>query len=89
MLLFFSAYATVFLLVFQQQNVIHRQYMWAGVTSVLITASQFVVVKGIAKGGLEEMLFMAVGGVLGVLSSMSLHERLIHWYQRPTAGIKD
>jgi hypothetical protein len=81
MLLFFSAYATVFLLVFQQQNVIHRQFIWAGVTSVLITISQFVVVKGIASGGLSEMLLMSIGGVLGVLSSMLLHERLLNWYR--------
>lgn len=84
MLLFFSAYATVFLLVFQQQNVIHRQFVWAGLTSVLITVSQFVVIKGIASGGVLEMVTMAAGGVLGVLSSMLLHKRLLGWYRQQT-----
>ena len=41
MMLMVSAFATVFLLVFQQQNVTHRQYGLAALTSALITITQF------------------------------------------------
>ncbi len=86
MILLLSAFATVFLLVFQQQNVIHRQYALAALTSALITASQFLVIKGIADGDLVDMAYMTVGGILGVLTSMKTHEGLIRWFQLRNRG---
>ena len=65
MILMVSAFATVFLLVFQQQNVIHRQYTLAAVTSAFITVTQFVVIKGVAGGDLLDMAYMIVGGHAG------------------------
>ncbi|MEN8131702.1 MAG: hypothetical protein ABFS45_16245 [Pseudomonadota bacterium] len=82
MILFFSAFATVFLLVFQQQNVIYRQYALAAFTSALITITQFAVIKGVADGDLLDMVSMIAGGMLGVLTSMKSHESLIRWFQR-------
>lgn len=82
MILFVSAFATVFLLVFQQQNVIYRQYLLATLTSALITATQFVVIKGAADGNLVDMVYMILGGMLGVLTSMKTHEAMVQWFQR-------
>jgi hypothetical protein len=77
-----SAFVAVFLLVFQQQNVTHRQYKLAALTSALITVSQYFVIKGVATGGLIEMAFMIIGGMLGVLTSMKAHENMIKWFDR-------
>ena len=86
LVLCFSAFATVFLLVFQQQNVIHRKYLWAAITSVGITLSQVMVIKGVAQSGSwVEVAALAVGGVAGVLSSMFIHGRLVEWYGRQQA----
>jgi glycopeptide antibiotics resistance protein len=77
MTLFISSFLTVFLLVFQQQNVVHRRFGWASTTSVAITVSQFVLIKAVAGSGLADVVFMASGGVLGVLSSMFFHPILM------------
>ena len=82
MMLMASAFATVFLLVFQQQNVTHRQYGLAALTSALITITQFAVIKGVADGSLVDMAYMIVGGMLGVLASMKSHEGMIRWFAR-------
>jgi len=73
MTLFIASFLTVFLLVFQQQNVAHRRYLWASTTSVAITLSQFMLIKTVAGSDLMEVVYMASGGVLGVLLSMLLH----------------
>jgi glycopeptide antibiotics resistance protein len=80
MVLFFSAFVTVFLLVFQQQNIIHKKYVLSAITSAFITIFQFVVIKGVAAGGVQDMGFMIIGGMLGVLSSMKSHEWMIEWF---------
>ena len=73
MTLFISAFLTVFLLVFQQQNVSHRRFLWATTTSIAITVSQFVLIKTINTSESWDILYMATGGVLGVISSMVIH----------------
>ena len=78
MMLMASAFATVFLLVFQQQNVTHRQTGLAALTSALITITQFAVIKGVADGSLVDMAYMIVGGMLGVLATMKPHEGTTH-----------
>jgi len=78
-LLFLSSFLVVFLLVFQQLNVSRRHYGLAAITSVAITLTQFIVVKGMASGGAPEMVFMSAGAVLGVLTSMASHDRLFRW----------
>ena len=85
MMLMASAFATVFLLVFQQQNVTPRQYGLAALTSALITITQFAVIKGVADGSLVDMVYMIVGGMAGVLVSMKTHEGMIRWFARKNA----
>lgn len=77
----FSAFSTVFLLVFQQQNIIHRKYLWAAFTSIGITLSQVVVIQGVVNSdSIVGIMALAAGGVAGVLSSMFTHEKLVTWY---------
>jgi hypothetical protein len=45
------------------------------VTSVLITVSQFVNIKGVSSGDIVDLGFMVFGGVLGVLASYLSHFR--------------
>ena len=89
MTLFISSYLTVFLLVFQQQNVAHRRYLWATTTSVAITVSQFVLIKSVSASNSWEILYMAGGGVLGVLSSMYIHPRLMQLYRSRNSVNRD
>ena len=88
-LLFLSSFSVVFLLVFQQMNVQMRAFKLASATSVLITLSQVVVFKGLAFGGAVEVAAMAVGGVLGVNTSMLSHGKMVKWYKERSKGAKD
>ena len=87
LILAFSSFATVFLLVFQQQNVIHKKYLWAALTSVGITLSQVLVIQGVASGNSPgEIVALASGGVAGVLLSMFMHGRIVRWFERGRRG---
>ncbi len=87
MILFISSYMTVFLLVFQQQNVANRKFIWATTTSIAITVSQFVLVKAITGSDPLDVTFMAAGGVIGVLSSMYLHPIITGLYRKPDSRL--
>lgn len=65
----------VFLLGFQQQNVIHGNYKMAAVTSASIALTQFLIYNGAVGGGVMEVVEMAVGGSIGITSSMYVHRR--------------
>ena len=79
--LFLASFSVVFLLVFQQMNVQMRAYRLASLKSVFITLSQVVVFKGLVFGGVAEVAFMAVGGVVGVNTSMAAHGKMVAWYK--------
>ena len=83
MILFFSSFLTVFLLVFQQQNVTNRRYILASTTSVAITVSQFALIKAVTVSDLSDVLLMAVGGVIGVVLSMFIHPKVLNYYKKP------
>jgi glycopeptide antibiotics resistance protein len=82
MILFFSSFLTVFLLVFQQQNVANRRYFLASTTSVAITVSQFALIKAVTVSDLSDVLLMAVGGVIGVVLSMFIHPKVLNYYKK-------
>ncbi len=83
MTLFLAAFATVFLLVFQQQNITHKYYVWAVLTSFGITLGQIFIIHGIAADtNIVNVTMMMLGGGTGVVASMFLHERLVAWYDR-------
>lgn len=75
MSLFLSTFITVFLLGFQQQNVIGGHYWLAAGTSVAIAAAQYTMISGVASGG--DWWQMGIGGALGVTLSMFLHKRMM------------
>ncbi len=75
--LFFSAFAVVALLVFQQMNVSGRHYILAALTSVAIGAAQIVLWRLIPSASWSEIVAALAGGPAGVLFSMWAHPRLV------------
>lgn len=68
-----STFFTVFLLSFQQQNVVHGHYWAAAGTSVAIAAAQYVMISSVIHGG--SWILMGIGGAIGVTSSMLVHRK--------------
>lgn len=75
--LFASAFLTVFLLVFQQQNVQGRHYVLAALTSLGIGASQIFLWREIPGANGLGIVAALAGGPVGVLVSMWAHPRLV------------
>ena len=75
--LFLSAFLTVFALVFQQQNVIHRHYPAAIATSFVIGACQIYLWRTLPAADAGEIIATLLGGPLGVTASMWTHPRII------------
>jgi len=74
--LFLSTFFFVFLAVFQQQNVIHRHYKSAVVTSMLIAVAQFVMITSVVASDWYGVLAMGFGGAGAVTLSMYSHGRI-------------
>jgi len=77
MVLFAATFFAVFLLSFQQQNVVHGHYFYAAITSVLIAGAQFALFKGVMASDLTGVAYMGVGGACGVTLSMLTHKRMV------------
>ena len=77
LVLFFSAFSVVALLVFQQQNVSGRHYVLAALTSVAIGAVQIIMWRLIPSASWSEIAATLAGGPVGVLFSMWVHPRLV------------
>ena len=77
MTLFIATFLTVYLLSFQQQNVIHGHYALASLTSFVIAAAQFAMIQAVATGGSYDWVLMGAGGSIGVTLSMFTHRRWI------------
>ncbi len=81
MLLFITTMLTVFLLAFQQQNVISGYYKLAALTSAAISLTQFYMFRYAAFGEWYEWVYMAIGGSIGVTASMYLHRKYLNKQQ--------
>lgn len=79
MTLLIATFLTVFLLAFQQQNVVYGHYALAAVTSFLIATAQFAMIRGVSTGEPWEFVWMGIGGACGVTLSMVAHRR---WVKR-------
>lgn len=77
MALFITTFFAVFLLAFQQQNVVHRHYKSAALTALLIAAAQFGMFKGVIAADWHGFIAMGLGGALGVTASMYVHRKLL------------
>lgn len=75
--LFASAYLTVFALGFQQQNVIHRHYKAAAITSFVIGASQIYLWRTLPNADAGQIIATLLGGPAGILTAMYLHPKLL------------
>ena len=75
MILFISTFAMVFLMAFQQQNVIHGNFKAAFAGSFAIAIAQFALYKGVIAADYWGILQMGSGGAFGVTLSMFTHRR--------------
>jgi hypothetical protein len=74
--LFASAFATVFLLGIQQQNVIGRHYFAAIVTSLGIGAAQIFLWRLVPSADAGQIAATLAGGPIGIVFAMWLHPRI-------------
>jgi hypothetical protein len=77
--LFFSAFATVFLLGIQQQNVIGRHYIAAVITSLGIGTAQIFLWRLVPSANWAEIVATLAGGPVGIVAAMYLHPRIAAW----------
>lgn len=75
--LFASAFTTVFALGFQQQNVIHRHFKSAAITSFAIGGSQIFLWKFIPGADAVQIAATLLGGPAGITAAMWLHPKLL------------
>jgi hypothetical protein len=80
--LFLSAFATVFLLGIQQQNVHGRHYLAAVVTSVGIGTAQIFLWRLVPEASASEIVATLAGGPVGIVSAMWLHPRIARVWRR-------
>lgn len=81
MTLFFTTFIMVFLLGFQQQNVMHKHYYLAAITSFLIGMTQVLLYKGIMYADVTEaILLTGFGGSLGITLSIYSHNKMREKY---------
>ena len=74
--MFASTYLSVFLLGYQQQNVIGRHYVAAFVTSFGIGLAQIFLWRHAPTAAYDELFFALIGGPLGIISAMYLHPKV-------------
>lgn len=75
--LFASAFGTVFALGFQQQNVIHRHYVAAALTSFVIGACQIYLWRTLPGSDTSEIVATLLGGPVGIVAAMWAHPLLL------------
>lgn len=80
--LFASAFVTVFLLGFQQQNVHGKHYRAAVLTSLGIGAAQIFLWRLVPQASPSEIAATLAGGPVGIVSAMWAHPRIIQWRNR-------
>lgn len=86
--LFLSAFATVFLLVFQQQNTIHRARWLGSITSIAIGAAQLTLWRIVPDASITQLAAAIIGGPAGYNAALSAHPRIVQWWankERKTA----
>lgn len=75
--LFGSAFVTVFALGFQQQNVIHRHFRSAALTSFAIGASQIYLWRTLPGADSAQIIATLLGGPVGITVAMWLHPKIL------------
>ena len=76
-LLFIATFSNVFLLGFNSKNIQHSRYVSAFIVSWGITLAQYFFVKYAASdGGLIFILVSGMGGALGIVTAIFVHDHL-------------
>lgn len=75
--LFASAFGTVFSLGFQQQNVIHRHFVSAALTSFVIGACQIFLWRTLPDANSQQIIATMLGGPVGIVAAMWAHPVLL------------
>lgn len=75
--LFASAFATVFLLGLQQQNVVGRHYLAAVVTSFGIGSAQIFLWRTLPGADAAQIAATLLGGPSGITAAMWVHPRIV------------
>jgi len=81
----FLDYATIFVATFflvgllglQSKHVQHSKYIAAALTSMAISVSNFVFVHYAATGGALVLAVTAVGGAMGIITSIYVHDNFL------------
>lgn len=68
-----ATFALVFLRAMQQQNVIHRQYVWAAITPYALAVAEVATVLWVVDTGWPAIPWIGTGGALGVTLAMFTH----------------
>ncbi len=77
MTIFLATVIRIFLLAFQNQNVIGGFYRWAAAVSLLLAVTDVAIVLLVMDKGWWSVPYVAAGGVVGVTSSMWVHRRWV------------
>jgi hypothetical protein len=75
--LFLAAFFTVFLLGFQQQNVIGRHYIAAAIVSLGIGTAQITLWRYVPDADAGQIISTLAGGPCGIVAAMYLHPKII------------
>jgi hypothetical protein len=72
-----ATFALVFLRAIQQQNVIHRQYVFAAITPFAIATAEVASVLLVVNTGWSSIPYVGIGGCAGVITAMYLHNKYL------------
>lgn len=75
--LFLSAFISVFALVFQQQNVIHRHFVVGALTSLVIGGALIYQWRAIPSANISEIVATLLGGPVGFVGSLWAHPKIM------------
>jgi len=81
-ILFASAFATVFLLVFQQQNVIHRARWLGRMTAIAIGLAQITMWRAVPAASLSQLAAVLIGGPVGFNAALTAHPWIVRAWKR-------
>jgi hypothetical protein len=81
-ILFASAFATVFLLVFQQQNVIHRARWLGSMTAIAIGLAQLTLWRAVPDASLSQLAAVLIGGPVGFNAALTAHPWIVRAWKR-------
>lgn len=73
----FAVFCLVALRAFQQQNVIHKYYYWAVVTSYCLAFAEIALIINVVHMGWAAGWWVGTGGALGVVTAMYMHKRFV------------